>query len=394
MSARTAALVAIAASQLLALSLWFSATAVSGALAADWEIGTGGAQWLTLAVQLGFAGGAFALSVLGLADIFPARILFAVAATLGAAANAALVVLGPQSLEVAIGLRLATGALLAGVYPVGIKVMSGWFERDRGFALGILVGALTLGSALPYLLRGTGADWRAVLLGASVLATAGAVIMWLFVRDGPHEVPPQRFSWSHLGKVVGNRGARLATYGYLGHMWELYAMWAGVAAFVAAATGAGALDQEVGLIAFAVIGAGAFGAAMAGRAADRLGRTQISVAALAVSGSCALLAPVTFALPLVLMVAILIVWGVSVIADSAQFSAMLTEEADPETRGSALALQTALGFLLTVASIELTRWLADEWGWRWAFPVLAIGPLLGIYATLRLQGLRRTRVPS
>ncbi len=385
-SGQRQALAGVAFSQLLVLTLWFSASAVTPQLESQWGLTSGEAAGLTLAVQVGFVVGALASAAFGLADIVPARRLFLVTAVGGATVNAGVAALDGQGFAIALALRFLTGVALAGVYPSGLKVMAGWFRRGRGMALGVLVGALTVGSAGPHLIRGLGFDWQGVIVGASGLALLGAVIMQLTVRDGPYEVPPSRFSWGHVGKVVRNRGVRLSTYGYLGHMWELYAMWTWAASFLAASAVATGLDDGwVPVATFFVIASGGVGAWLAGVLADRFGRTLVAGAAMTISGSIALLSPVLFgAAPVVLVIAFLL-WGATIVADSAQFSAMVTETADDATRGTALTLQVALGFLLTLVTIRGVPLIADAAGWRWAFPWLALGPALGVVAMVRLR---------
>ncbi|MFQ5554368.1 MAG: nitrate/nitrite transporter [Acidimicrobiia bacterium] len=385
-SGQRRALAAIAGSQLLVLTLWFSASAVAPQLEADWGLTSGETAGLTLAVQIGFVIGALGSALLSLADIVPARRLFLGATVAGAAANGAMVALGEGDFVLALLLRLATGVALAGVYPSGLKVMSGWFNAGRGMALGVLVGALTVGSAGPHLIRAVGFDWRGVILGATALAFLGGLIMWFTVADGPYETDPPRFSWSHLGAVARNRGVRLSTYGYLGHMWELYAMWTWTAAFlVASAAEAGRSDGFVPVATFGVIAIGGLGAWLAGVLADRHGRTKIAGVSMAISGSCALATPLVFGLNPWIVVPVFLVWGFSVVADSAQFSTMVTETASDAYRGTALTLQTALGFLLTLVTIRGVPVLAEAWSWRWAFPWLAIGPMVGIAAMVRLR---------
>ena len=380
------ALIAIAGSQLFALTLWFSASAVAPQLETEWSLSSGEAAWLTLAVQIGFVVGAVLSSVLNVADIFEARRVFVFAGVLGAIFNLGLLALGPGDTGFAIALRLLTGVALAGLYPSGLKVMAGWFRRGRGLALGVLVGALTVGSAAPHLIRGLGLDWQGVLISASGLAVVAAVIMGVFVSDGPYETDRSTFSWTQLGLVARNRGVRLATYGYLGHMWELYAMWTWTAAFLAASfTASGSGDRWVPVATFAIIAVGGVGAAGAGYLADRFGRTQVAGGAMAVSGACALTTPLVFGLSPWIVVVVFLVWGITVVADSAQFSAMVTETADDRYRGTALTMQTAVGFLLTLVTIRGVPVLADLWTWRWAFPVLALGPALGTIAMVRLR---------
>lgn len=378
------ALLGIAISQLLALTLWFSASAVTPQLQSLWGLATSEVAWLTLAVQLGFVVGAFTLAILNTGDVVATRTLFAFAATVGALANATLVFVstpGP-----AIALRFVTGVALAGVYPSGLKAMAGWFQQGRGQALGVLVGALTIGSATPHLIRGIGFDWRGVVLVASALAGLGAVAMRWLVSDGPFEAPVIRFSWGHIGGIVKNQGYRLSTIGYLGHMWELYAMWTWVAIFVSASADAfGESYGSVPVIAFAVIGIGGPAAWWAGKLSDRYGRTKVAGTALAISGTCALISPWLFGVSPLIIIPVLLVWGASVVADSAQFSTMVTETTPANVRGTALTLQTALGFSLTMVTIRLVPELAELWTWRWAFPILAAGPAIGVAAMIRLK---------
>jgi MFS family permease len=367
------------------LTLWFSASAVAPQLESVWDLSGTQSAGLTLAVQIGFVTGALGLSITGIPDRVNSRRLFIVSAVIGLVVNATLVALDSGLYPVAMTLRFATGAALAGVYPSGLKVMAGWFRTGRGTALGVLVGALTVGSAGPHLIRGIGFDWRGVVLGASVLAGLAAVVM-RSVADGPFEVGATGFSWSHLRSVIGNRGVRLATYGYLGHMWELYAMWTWTAAFLAAsAEKAGFGTGWVPAATFAVIGIGGLGAWLAGVLADRRGRTLSAGASMAISGSCAAATPLVFGAHPAITVAVFVVWGFSVVADSAQFSTMVTESAGDQERGTALTLQTAVGFLLTLVTIQGVPMLADWLGWRWAFQWLALGPALGIAAMVILK---------
>ena len=380
------ALAAIALSQLLVLTLWFSASAVAPQLEERWFLTSAEATGLTLAVQIGFVAGALVSALLSVTDVVPARRLFVVAGLGGAVVNLGLLSLGPGDTLIAFVLRFLTGVALAGVYPSGLKVMAGWFKQGRGMALGVLVGALTVGSAGPHLIRGIGFGWQGVISGASFLAIAGVMILGVFVSDGPFETQPSPFSWSQIGNVVRNEGVRLSTYGYLGHMWELYAMWTWTAAFFAAsASSRGGSDGWVSAATFAVIAVGGAGAWIAGIAADRRGRTLVAGGSMALSGSCALVTPLVFGLSPWLVVPVFIVWGATVVSDSAQFSAMVTEIAEDAYRGTALTLQTAAGFLLTLVTIRGVPFLADLWGWRWAFPLLAIGPVLGIAAMIRLK---------
>lgn len=374
------ALALIAVSQLLALSLWFSASAVAPQLEDAWRLSPVQVAGLTLTVQLGFVVGALASALLNIADLVPSRLLFTFSATAAALVNLGLLTVSPGDPTRALMLRFLTGMFLAGVYPAGLKVMAGWFVRGRGMALGVLVGALTVGSASPHLVRGLGLDWVGVVITASVLAAIAALLM-LRVGDGPFETRSSRFRWSQVAVVVSNRGARLATYGYLGHMWELYAMWTWVGAFLAASAQRSASGYgSIPVLTFVVIGVGGLGAWWAGSLADRVGRARIAGGAMLISGACAISTPILFGGPGWFVIPVMLVWGLTVVADSAQFSAMVTETSDDDTRGTALTLQTALGFLLTLATIWLVPRIAGTLGWRWAFPVLGLGPALGVIA--------------
>jgi MFS family permease len=291
--------------------------------------------------------------------------------------------------SVAIGLRFLTGMFLAGVYPPAMKILATWFRHGRGLALGVLVGSLTLGKAAPYLVNAIGSqNWRHNVLFVSLLAVAGGVIVLLFVRDGPLALPAALFDWRQVGKVFHNRGVRLANLGYFGHMWELYAMWTWIPFMIRASLSQRKSDPALAEVAtFLVIGCGAAGCVVAGLIADRVGRTIVTSGAMAVSGSCCLIIGTLYGTHPALLLTVAAIWGASVVADSAQFSACVTELGDQQYIGTALTIQTCLGFLLTTISIELISRFEKLVGWRYAFVILAPGPLFGVISMLRLRGL-------
>jgi len=384
---RILALLAVA--ELLGMSLWFTASAVAPQLRELWHLDAQQAAWLTTTVQLGFVAGTAVAALLNLADVVPARPYFAVSALCAAAANALL--LAAPGYAPALALRFATGFFLAGVYPPAMKMIATWFQAGRGLAIGTVVGALTLGKATPYLVHALeGAGVRPVVLAASAGAVAAALLVGWGYRDGPYPFARRPFSWRLVGAVARDRSTRLAIGGYLGHMWELYAMWTYVAVFfldvlTLRGSSPGAASRGSGLVGFAVIGVGAAGCVLAGRWADRLGRARVTIWAMAVSGGCALLIGWLEAAPLAVVVAVALVWGFSVVADSAQFSAIVTEVAPPHAVGTALTLQTSLGFLLTTVTISAVPHLRDRFGWPLAFGMLALGPAVGILAMRRLR---------
>jgi MFS family permease len=383
---RTLAL--LAAAELFGMSLWFSGSAVIPALTKEWSLGSSAATWLTLSVQLGFVAGTLLSALLNLPDIISPRHLFTLTAIAGAVMNAAFGWFAHDA-SFAIILRFLTGMSLAGVYPPAMKILATWFRHGRGLALGVLIGALTLGKATPYLINGIGsANWRTNVLFVSLLAVVGGLIVWMFVDDGPLGLPAARFDWKQVGRVFQNRGVRLANLGYLGHMWELYAMWTWIPFMIRASLAVRKSDPifaEVG--SFLVIGCGAIGCVVAGAIADRVGRTIVTSVAMAISGSCCLVIGFLFGANPIALLIVAAIWGVSVVADSAQFSACVTELGDPQYIGTALTIQTSLGFLLTTISIELIPHVENLVTWRYAFAILAIGPLFGVISMLRLRGL-------
>jgi sugar phosphate permease len=391
---RILALLALAMS--LGMSLWFTASATATQLAARWDLDARQAAALTTSVQLGFVIGTALAAVFNLADIIAARIYFAFCAFAAAIANVALVVV--PAFEHAIFSRFLTGFFLAGVYPPAMKMVATWFRAGRGLAIGVLVGALTVGKATPYLVSALATvDFRFVALSTSAGAVAAAVLVAVAYSEGPHPFPRRPFSWSLVGLLVRHRETRLAIGGYLGHMWELYACWTALSIFFLdffRGRGYANLTSASlsGVFAFASIAVGGVGSVLAGAWADRLGREFVAGAAMAVSGACALALGWLTAAPVWIVAIIAIAWGFAVVADSAQFSALVTEVAPTHAVGTALTMQTSLGFLLTAASIWLTIEVAGRWGWGAAFSLLAVGPAFGIWQMWLLDRTRKSKI--
>jgi MFS family permease len=387
--------------ELLAMSLWFTGTAVLPQVTSLWRSDLALGSWLTIAVQIGFSLGAVTFALFNIPDVFNPVGVMIVSALAAAAANAGFALVAAEPLP-AILLRGATGFFLAGVYPVGMKIMAGWFQRGRGLALGIMIGALTVGSAVPHGVNSLGGiPWRGVVILGSAQAVLGALIVALAVRQGPFAMPQSRLQLSQILEIARNRRVRLANLGYLGHMWELYAMWGWIAVIFASANGWSRRQYESA--AALAIAIGAVGCIWAGAASDRLQdqaesarvgqRARVTIIAMAVSAACCVLAALVFHQS-ALLLALSMVWGVAVIADSAQFSTIISEVSDKSYVGTALTMQTAIGFLLTAVSIRAMAALAARFGWQIALAAMAVGPLLGIWAMSGLLAGRESSSPA
>ena len=387
-------LAALAAAMILGMTPWFSATVAAPGMIKEWGASEDTSAWLTIAVQLGFVLGTFVSAALLLSDRWSARRLAALSSVVAAIGTSLLAApsIGPNE---AVLLRTATGVALAGVYPPGIKIAAGWWRSQRGTAIGILIGALTVGSAAPLLLRLTPvtSSWRGIVLLAGLAALSSATLFWFVVREGPFQAASAPFDVRALAMVLRDRGVMLATGGYLGHMWELYAMWSSIGAFwTFVAVGRGMNLRWAALLAFMTIAAGTAGCVIAGIVADRIGRPRVTIIAMLISASCALLIGHLVSTSLVVLTLVALIWGASIVADSAQFSASVTELAPARYVGTAITLQTCAGFLLTIVTIRAVPVWAARWGWEYAYMPLAIGPILGVVAMWRLSRDARTAI--
>jgi len=376
--------------EIAGMSLWFMSAAILPEMVAEFPMSGARQAALSSAVQIGFVAGALISAILGLPDRFDPRTVFALSAIGAGLANAALLVFEPGS-AVTIAARFVSGALLAGVYPVGMKIVVGWGIRDRGFLVGTLVGALTFGSAAPHLLALIGGpDWR-LTVGIASLGAALGGLLCLLISLGPYHGKAPRFDIRVLLSAWTNRRVRLAYGGYLGHMWELYAMWAWIGVASAASYGMTMTPEAAAgfarITAFLSIAAGGVACVFAGLFADRIGKANIAIIAMVISGTAAVGTALTFGGPPWLTFTVILIWGAAILPDSAQFSALVADAAPPEQAGSLMTFQTALGFALTFGTVQATPVVADHIGWPMLFSILAIGPALGTLAMLRLRTL-------
>lgn len=382
-------LILLSLSVLLSMAVYFSASAIVPALTQLWSLDDSGRSWLTMSVQLGFVIGALLSALTNLADLLPAPRLMAVSAVL-AALSTALIALIATSFPIALILRTLTGVFLVGVYPVGMKIIATWTREDRGLGIGLLVGALTIGSASPHIVNALEGvvNWKQVIYSAAGFAALGGLIALLFIKEGPYRTSTPKFNWKYVGEVMRQRDIVLANMGYLGHMWELFAMWAWIQVFLTASFKVNGITEAwASAVAFAVISMGGLGSIIAGKLADRFGRTTVAIVSMVVSGACCILVGLLFGKNPIPLIILCLLWGFAIVADSAQFSAAVSELCSAEYTGTALTLQTSLGFLLTLVTIRLTPTLEGYFGWTWAFAFLALGPAAGIWAMYELRKL-------
>jgi MFS family permease len=373
---------AIVVSQLAGSSVWFAGNAVLPDLQSRLGLPDSVLGHMTAAVQLGFIAGTLIFALFAVSDRYSPRATFLGCALLGAACNASALLLG-EHVSLLLAARFATGFFLAGIYPVGMKIASGWYRHDLGRALGFLVGALVLGTALPHLIRGLGQSmpWEEVMLSVSAIAAAGGVLMFALVPDGPYLVAGSKFDPGSLATIFQSRSFRASAFGYFGHMWELYAFWAFVPPLLAAhAASSGAQAIDISLASFAVIGAGALGCIVGGNLSLRFGSARVAFAQLTVSGLCCLLSPWLFRAGPLPFLLFMLLWGVVVVGDSPQFSALNARYAPVNQVGSALTIANCIGFGISIGSIQLLNLTASVLPAQYLFLLLVPGPLFGLWA--------------
>jgi len=376
--------------EVLAMTLWFSGSAIIPGLRAEMALSDDQAAAMASAVSIGFVAGTLLSALLTLVDRVRPKYIFMSSALIAAAANLATFWIDPAGPWMP-ALRFLVGACMAGVYPVGMVMVSSWTEKDRGLLVGLLVAALTLGSGAPHLIDVFGGlDWRFTIAASSACAASGGLLVLLFQPGRPF-ASAARFKPAQMLQAWTDPALRYANLGYFGHMIELYAVWSWIALFLAsslaAAPGGEGMPHLAKILAFTMIGSGAIGSIAGGLLADRVGRTHLTMACMCVSGLCCLLAGFVFGMPVWILVLLCVVWGISIVADSAQFSASVIELAPPDYVGTMVTTQTCIGFVLTVGTIHAVPYLVGAFGWSGAFVPLAAGPFLGVIAMAKLRAL-------
>jgi MFS family permease len=376
----------IIVSQFTGTSLWFAGNAVLADLQREWGFAGDAVGYITSAVQLGFVAGTLVFAFFAISDRYSPRKVFLLCSVVGALFNAC-VFLSAHELRSLLILRFATGFFLAGIYPVGMKIAAGWYQRDLGNAIGFLVGALVLGTAFPHLLKAIGQayPWELVTITVSLTAALGGLLMWTFVPDGPHHAKGTRFDPHALLVIFRSPLFRASAFGYFGHMWELYAFWAFVPVVLGAHFAEASTPLNVPLWAFFVIGAGSIGCAVGGLISLRVGSARVAFAQLATSGTCCVVSPFVFHAPTAAFLAFMLLWGITIVGDSPQFSALNAHNAPRALVGSALTIANCIGFSITILSIQLLNHLATHVSAAFLYLPLAIGPLFGLISLLPLM---------
>ncbi|MEM9928563.1 MAG: MFS transporter [Bacteroidota bacterium] len=372
--------------QFCCTSIWFAGNAVLSDLVLTFNLPTSALGSLTSAIQLGFILGTLVFAVFSVADrISPSRVFF-MSAVAAALTNLAGIWVGNTLLTLLLS-RLFTGFFLAGIYPVGMKVAADYFDKGLGQSLGFLVGALVIGTAFPHLLRGVGSNfpWRIILVATSFIALLGGLLLWRLVPDGPNRKAAKKIELSAFLRVFRDRAFRGAAFGYFGHMWELYAFWAFVPIMLKTYQESSQWLGSVPLWSFTIIGIGGAGCVVGGYLSRRVGVKQVATVALATSGICCLLFPLAFLFSGPFFLVFLMLWGLTVVADSPLFSTLVAGSAPLELKGTALTIVNCLGFAITIVSIQVLSLATENFGVAWSLPLLALGPVLGLWG---LKGAR------
>ena len=366
-------------SQFAGTSLWFASNAVLGDLKRQWDLGNAALSYMTSSVQLGFIFGTLIFAFFTISDRFSPRIVFVVCSLLGSLANLS-IYFAAKDLISLLALRFITGFFLAGIYPVGMKIAAGWFRKGLGRALGFLVGALVAGTAFPHLLKSTGQSipWEHVILSISGISLAGGFLMFLLVPDGPYLVKGTRFNSKAFIVIFRSKELRCASFGYFGHMWELYTLWAFFPVLIGKYAAVTRQPLNISFWSFCAIAAGSLGCIGGGLISKKLGSPAVAFFQLALSGFCCLLSPLIFQAPAEFFLGFLILWGIVVVGDSPQFSALTAQTAPRELVGSALTIVTSIGFLITIVSIQFTNYLTEYISLKFVFVFLFAGPIIGL----------------
>ncbi len=375
----------IVLSQFAGTSLWFVGNAILPDIQRSFNHQANAAGAITSVVQLGFIAGTLIFAIFSIADRITSTKVFFVSSILAALSNVSIIWFA-KNIAGLYALRFLTGFFLAGIYPVGMKIASDWYEKNLGKALGFLVGALVFGTAFPYLLRSSlyALPWRHVLMYTSAFALTGGLLVLLFVGEGPHRKPAPRFQFSVLFQVFRSADFRAAAFGYFGHMWELYALWAFLPYIFSFYNSTSGETMNVPLWSFIIIAAGGVGCLVGGYISQKAGSSRVAFYALLTSGLCSLCSFAFVHLPIVLFIPAVILWGVTVAADSPQFSSLVAQTAVPEYRGTALTIVTCIGFAITIVSIQLITLLGNWLKIDSLFVFLAPGPLIGLLFLYRL----------
>lgn len=377
---------AIVLSQFFCTSLWFAGNAVATDMIRQFAAAQGWVAHLTSAVQAGFITGTLVFAILGIADRFSPSKVFAVCALLAAAINLSITMNGID-MQLVLMLRFATGVFLAGIYPVGMKIAADYYQHGLGKSLGYLVGALVMGTALPHLLKGVAITWpwKYVFYATSLLATAGGATIWLLVPDGPYRKPAQQVKFTSFLQGFNNSDFRAAAFGYFGHMWELYAFWMFVPVMLLHyMQHHAAIEFNTSLLSFFIIASGSIACVLGGLIAQRKGAKRTAVAALSVSCICCLVSPLILSGgSVVALILFLLIWGMAVVADSPLFSTLVANSAPIASKGASLTIVNSIGFAITIVSIQVISAVMTEANATYIYPLLAIGPVLGLIALLR-----------